>query len=458
MAAIYFRLRSKANKKVSVKIRLIQGRGNDLELNTGFTINPNDWKVEDRETDKKNPLTAGKPKQNSEANKRLFNNLKKLESFIFDKLNEDSAKEVVIDTNWLKSKIDECFDRVEKTDDNIVVNFLQSIIDNADIKIVKGSGKMGLSKSRVNSYINSKNILIEYQNKLKRQILFSEINKKFVDDFVTWLLKTKKFSKNHAGKQINNLKTVCREAQKNEIKVNPYTAQIEGFGEHDDDRHIVTFTPSELEKIRTVDLSIPALLQQGYNRSIKETSQALINARNWMLFGCEIGQRGGDLLELTKENIRYKNGNIYVDLKQEKTGKDITVGINDLHVIRIIENEFPYKISTQKLNEHIKDVCRLAGINEMTEGKIFDRVSKRKVLGMYPKFSLVTTHSFRRSFATNYYKKIPTAILINITGHSKESLFLKYINKPADKDTNADLFRQFYEQMKVNESPQLKVV
>jgi integrase len=449
MAAIYFRLRSKANKKVSVKIRLLQGRGNDLELNTGFSINPNDWSD-----------STDRPKQNSPENKLLFNNLKKLESFIFDKLNDDNAKETVIDSNWLKSKIDQCFNRVKKTDDNIVVNFIQVMIDNADLKIIKGSGKMGLSKSRINSYINTKSILTEYQTKkLKRQVLFSEINKKFVDDFVKWLLKDKKFSKNHAGKQINNLKVVCREAARNEIKVNPYSNQIEGFAEHDDDRHIVTFSVDELEKIRTVDLSIPALLENGFNsKKIKETSEALINARNWILFGCEIGQRGGDLLKLTKDSLRYRNGRIYIDIKQEKTGKDITVAPLNPHVINIIENHFPYKVSTQKLNEHIKEVCRLVGMNEMIEGKLFDKETKRKVLGIYPKYKLVTTHSFRRSFSTNNYKKIPTAIIIGITGHSKESLFLKYINKPEDKDTNADLFIQFYEQMIVTQQPQLKVV
>ena len=59
---------------------------------------------------------------------------------------------------------------------------------------------------------------------------------------------------------------------------------------------------------------------------------------------------------------------------------------------------------------------------------------------------------------TNYYKKIPTPILINITGHSKESLFLTYINKREDKDANADLFMQFYEELNKDKQPQLKVI
>jgi hypothetical protein len=91
----------------------------------------------------------------------------------------------------------------------------------------------------------------------------------------------------------------------------------------------------------------------------------------------------------------------------------------------------------------------------MTEGKIYDKDTKRKELKFYEKHKLMTSHSFRRSFATNYYKKIHTAVLIGITGHSKESLFLTYINKPADKDDNADLFIKLYEGLNKDKPAQM---
>ncbi len=76
----------------------------------------------------------------------------------------------------------------------------------------------------------------------------------------------------------------------------------------------------------------------------------------------------------------------------------------------------------------------------------------------YEKYKLITSHSFRCSFLTNYYKIIPTAVLIGITGHSKESLFLTYINKHEDKDSNANLFMKFYETINKDKEPQLKVI
>lgn len=438
MATVNFRLRSQANKNVSIKIYLSTGRGNLIELNTGFTINPKDWSE-----------TTNRPKQNSTENKQIFNNLKKLESFIFENLNNDLGKGILIDIHWLQNQINNCFERIEKTDNGLLSNHIQYIIDNANTRKIKGTSKIGISQSRIKNLETFKKLVEVYQKEIKKQINFLDINKQFVDRFTNWLMNTKKYSTNYSGKVIDNLKTVCLDAEKLDIKTNPYIKQIEGFSESNKDRYIVTLSFNELDIISNTDITNPA-----YN-----------NARNWLLIGCEIGQRAGDLLNITKDNIRYKGGNMYLDLTQQKTGKSVTIGIVNPRIVDIIENNFPHKISTQKLNFYIKKVCEIAKINEMTEGKRLNPKAKkdnpetmRKVLGFYPKYELITTHSFRRSFATNYYKKIPTPILIGITAHSKESLFLHYINRVEDKDANADLFRTFYEQMNKEKQPQLKVI
>lgn len=438
MATVNFRLRSQANKNVSIKIYLSTGRKNLIELNTGFTINPKDWSE-----------TTNRPKQNSTENKQIFNNLKKLESFIFENLNNDLGKGILIDIHWLQNQINNCFERIEKTDNGLLSNHIQYIIDNANTRKIKGTSKIGISQSRIKNLETFKKLVEVYQKEIKKQINFLDINKQFVDKFTNWLMNTKKYSTNYSGKVIDNLKTVCLDAEKLDIKTNPYIKQIEGFSESNKDRYIVTLSIDELNTISNTDITNPA-----YN-----------NARNWLLIGCEIGQRAGDLLNITKDNIRYKGGNMYLDLTQQKTGKSVTVGIVNPRIVDIIENNFPHKISTQKLNFYIKKVCEIAKINEMTEGKRLNPKAKkdnpetmRKVLGFYPKYELITTHSFRRSFATNYYKKIPTPILIGITAHSKESLFLHYINRVEDKDANADLFRTFYEQMNKEKQPQLKVI
>ena len=434
MASIKFRLRSNANKNVSIKVRLILGfKKQDLELNTGFSINPKDWSE-----------STDRPKQNNSENKIIFNNLKKLESFLFESLNTDMGESTIIDTFWLESKINECFNRIEKTDEGLIANYIQNIIDTADTRKVKVKGgyKHGISLSRKNSFIATKNVISEYEIKTKRVIHFIDINQALIDKFEHWLLKTKGYAVNTASKHIANIKTVCIEAENKGMQVNSYAKQITIATESDDDRYIQTLSFAELDEIRKADIK----------------SEAHQNARKWLLIGCEIGQRGGDLLGITNDNIRYKGGNIYLDLIQQKTKKAVTIGIIAPHVIDILENSFPYKITTQKLNEHIKKVCQTAKINAMTEGKIFDSETGRKKFDLYEKYKLITTHSFRRSFCTNYYKKIPTPVLMGISGHSKESIFRAYINAPEDTDENADLFMKFYIEIHKDKVPEMKVL
>lgn len=454
MAKIKFLLQSKS-ENAQIYIRVSISQFISLKKKTGFTINPKDWSA-----------TTDRPKQNNPENKNTHANLNKLETFIFDQLNKDLANGTLIDSFWLETQINDCFNRVIKTDAGLLINHIQHIIDNANTRKVKTNGgfKIGLSASTIKNYTLFKNIITEYQTTIKKQIQFIEITKPFVDKFTNWLINTKNYSTNYAGKQLEILKTVCIDAEKNEIPVTPYSKTIEHFRETDNDRYIQTLSFVELEQIKNADFTDLEKLKEfkkenpELTKNIAITPETLDNARNWILIGCEIGQRCGDLLNITTDSLRYKGENIYLDLIQQKTNKNITISINAPHVIDILENHFPKKMQHQKLNNFIKIVCKLTGIDTLVKGTKLNTETNRKELGMFPKYDLMASHCFRRSFATNYYKKIPTAVLITITGHSKESLFLTYINKREDKDANADLFKQFYENLNKDKHPQLKVI
>jgi len=131
---------------------------------------------------------------------------------------------------------------------------------------------------------------------------------------------------------------------------------------------------------------------------------------------------------------------MYIDVIQKKTDKHVTIGVVDPGVIEILTDEFPYSISSQLYNQQLKKICRLAGINELVKGYKFCPDIKRKKLGLYPKSEVISSHDLRRSFATNYFGKIATPILMQITGHSKETTFLSYIGQQVNKDAYADAF------------------
>ncbi len=86
----------------------------------------------------------------------------------------------------------------------------------------------------------------------------------------------------------------------------------------------------------------------------------------------------------------------------------------------------PKPISNQKFNHYLKIVCLLSGIDSMesrtrTEGGVLKTTSS-------PKWMLVSSHTGRRSFCTNMYKRgLPTITIMAISGHTTEKSFLRYI-------------------------------
>nr|WP_305050430.1 hypothetical protein [Elizabethkingia bruuniana] len=65
------------------------------------------------------------------------------------------------------------------------------------------------------------------------------------------------------------------------------------------------------------------------------------------------------------------------------------------------------------------------------------------------KWETITSHIGRRSFATNFYGKIPTPLLLHATGHSTEQVFLNYINDfDNDRITSlGDYFDKLYQKI-----------
>ena len=82
-------------------------------------------------------------------------------------------------------------------------------------------------------------------------------------------------------------------------------------------------------------------------------------------------------------------------------------------------------------NRYLKQLCKIAEIDKIENGNKFDEEKKRYISGQYPKHELVSSHICRRSFASNHYatELYPTPILMNITAHSTEKMFLEYIGK-----------------------------
>jgi integrase len=415
MATIKFQLRSEENKAVPIYFRLSMGRGMFFRLRSGFSINPSSWSK-----------AKGFPKQNDEANKKIESHLKTLEKFLLEKINDAQAKGEEITNEFLESKTNECFNREKQTDVSLVSYQVQYIIDHADTRKIQGKSKIGLAINTVKNYQTFKSIILEFEKANKKPLRFSDLSPELIEKFKNWLLRKKAYSVNHAGKSLAFLKSVSKDAEKMGVTVHPNALKIEAFTESNEDRYIVTLSFDELDRIEQADLK----------------REALINARKWLLLGCELGQRGEDLLKIKPSDIRKTSDGLFIDVLQQKGKKHVSAPVTP-RAQRILDQGIPEKIALQNLNDYIKEVAKAANLNELIDGKKYDKDTKRKVFGKYPKHELVTTHTCRRSFATNFYKRIPTTVIMGITGHIKESTFLQYINKPKDRDENAKLFLKY---------------
>lgn len=391
---------------VNIYLSLSVKAGMVIKRKTGFHINKAEWSNE-----------TSLPLQRDDIRKKMTATLRRLSVTIGDKLNELTASGGIPSGEWLEHQIDLFNGKRESTDQDRLVNYIQKYVEDLPYKVFP-NGRKGATKATIGKYKTLKSKIEGFESHTKKEYFLTDVNITFRNDLLKYFREVDRLGANTAGRYIKFLKTVCLDAQFNGREVNPQLKRVSGFTEK---ASKIFLNFEELEKIQAT----------------KFTRPALENARDWLVVGCYIGQRVSDLLTLTSDNIVTRAGLELIELTQKKTGKFVSIPFHH-KVKQIVEKyggKFPYKICDQKFNEYIKEVCQLAGINQpVYGGKVFKIEEKtyRKEFGTFPKYELVTSHVCRRSFASNFYGDIPTALLIAITAHSTEQQFLAYIGKTAD--------------------------
>lgn len=351
--------------------------------------------------------------------------LRELETYILQAFYNENENR--INKDWLVSVVDSFYNpgkEIEAPDKLIPFFDFYLEIKKADLTKSRKQ-KINVVKRRLQRYEKAQNI----------ELYVSDMNDVFKNDY-TEFSDYKQYARTTLKSDFSIIKTLCRYAEQWNIEVSPQYKNLKVKTERIKAPYL---SFDELDKIKNLDLP-----KNGY----------LDNARDWLIISCYTGQRVSDFLNFDTDNIIKKGNDYLLQFKQQKTDKLITIPFLP-EAVKIIEKrngKFPRNISDQKYNEYIKEVCKKAGLNEIMKGKkltcIIDNPNKagrndyRKVTGMYKKYELVTSHIGRRSFATNYYGKVPTSILISITGHSTEKMFLKYIHK-SEAETAQDALKYF---------------
>jgi integrase len=407
MATIKYLLQSK-NENSNIYVRYSINRTSVWKRKTGFVINPKNWSQ-----DKAQPI------QKSEELKILKSKLDKLSVFINDAYNSGVNSGIEFTGNWLQLQIDLFNNKVALVDLDILVNSIDDYIDKGD----------NLTRGSLKNLDNLKKFILKYESEALKgnQVLIREIDLNFIDTFKKYHI-GKGRSINYIGTYISILRAVVNKAALNGVPVHAQFKQIKAVKEVKEPDEIIILTEEEQELIKNVKLE----------------REAHINARKWLLLGCLIGQRAGDLLNITVKNITGLKDKMKIELKQQKTGKLVAIPLSS-KAIEIVDSGMPYKIRLEHFNKYSKEVCKEAKINTIVKGKM--RIDKKRTLtaGNYKKWQVISSHVCRRSFATNYYSRIPTSLLMHVTAHSTEEMFLKYIGKTTYD--NADQLSEYFRKL-----------
>lgn len=413
-----------------IVFRVSSGKGINKRFSTGFKINPKYW-------------DSGKQRVRNVAavsnSLVINNNLDSLKND-FNKLIADKiSNKVIITSDIIKEVYKSVSNKnlvAEREEQMTFFKFCNIFIEKKKVSLPK---KRGGKSETVGVYEQAIKHLKEFQEDENYEVDFNSIDLEFYYEFREYMqTKEKKdgtlYSANTIGKHIKTLKTILNAATYEGYNTNLKYKHPE-FKIVNEITTAIYLTNDELMDMFELDLS---------NNKNQE------KARDIFLIGCEIGQRVSDYNNLQNCEITKHNGDEYFVITQKKTGNIvhciITPAIRSIMNTRY-DGKPPSKMSEPYINKYIKEVGEEAKINE----KIVFKRTQGGVLKetRINKYDLISTHTARRSYATNKYRAgVPVHDILPLTGHKSERELLKYIREngmdKAARIVNTKPFRDSY--------------
>jgi len=392
------------NNPVSVYVRLRDGKSIDLSTTTGKTIDPKFWSA-----------STGEVKQRADFEGKLnfANDLIRLKNQILNNRNIAVSLGQSLNREWLNNEVNACFNKNKEGDPDGLIQRITAYRESLPSKVMPKTNKIGASHYTIANYGTTVKHLKSFEANKKTIYKLNDLDHKFHAEFIKFAQSELKLSENTIGKDIRQIKTVCIESKDMGYKVNDFVLSKK-------------FNAPETETVFTT-------LNESELKLIGEFAGAdyLTNAKDWLIIGCWTGCRVGDLMNLSSDNVVLTpDGFKLIQYTQSKTGKTVKVPMHaDVDSIITRRGGFPRKISDQKFNEYIKEVCKKVGLTQRIEGVKQDRKTHLKQSGFFEKWELIKSHTCRRSFATNHYAKLPNKLIMAVTGHGSEQMLLKYIGE-----------------------------
>lgn len=379
MASINFYLKDKKSiRPTRIYIQTLH-KGVKYKYTTDYKILPKYWNFNKQEV-KSSPLSGY-----LEINKGLV----KLKSVVEQAYNEILLSEK-FDRDSFRIKIDNLLHKPIKQD---LISFISEYIENRN----------DLSINTKRDYNQTLQTLLNFQKEKKYKLSYNSIDLNFYDLFNSFIIIDLESKPNTFFKRIKVIKTFMN-------------ASFER-GLHNNLSHRKKAFSSNFQSDKRPYINLDEL-KLIYNSRVEQKLEII---KDSFLLMCLTGLRISDLEQVNKGNINLVKGEYILSLMTKKNNKKITIPLDDIAVEIIKKYKFKMKtFSDQYFNKQIKIVLKKIGLDrEFTNKK-----------GTFKLYELITAHDARRSFATNcYLNDIPANEIMEITGHSRESTFLNYVQE-----------------------------
>lgn len=171
-------------------------------------------------------------------------------------------------------------------------------------------------------------------------------------------------------------------------------------------------------------------LEQLETYEIPENKKYLERVRDVFLFCCYSSLRYSDVYNLKRSDIQ----NNKMLITTIKTHDDLAIELNKTTTAllkKYADCDFPDNkalpvITNQKMNDYLKELCELAGIDTPIS-EVFYKGGVRHEITT-PKYALMSTHAGRRTFICKALSmNIPPEVVMKWTGHSDYKAMKPYI-------------------------------
>lgn len=310
------------------------------------------------------------------------------------------TQELIITTELIKIELNKIFKPEISSDKKC--DFFQVFNEFIEIR------RKQHANTTIKKHLTLKNELVKFQEREKYKISFESIDLKFYERFKNYLLR-KNLNSDTVSKYFKSVKTFMQWALERGYHLNT-TFKHPSFSASSNQKiPNIILSHDEFNRIRQLDLSLDSRLEK---------------VQDIFVFSTLTGQRIKDVLNIKRSDLEGSTWNII----QHKTKEYIRIPLDlipgSTEILKKYNYNFPV-ISEQKYNDYLKEIGKLAKIEEMVTLKRFS--GKKDIGRTRPKYEFMSSHLARRTCITWMLEGgVPPTTIMQLTGHRDIKTLMKY--------------------------------